>query len=172
MKRFHVHIAVENIVRSVDFYSNLFGHPPTVERDDYAKWLLDDPGVNFAISARGHAVGVNHFGFQVDSAETLAEMKARAEAASPDDVLEQEGVACCFSRSDKHWTIDPQGFAWEHFHTRVDVLEFGDDTATRSASQPEACCIPLRGSEQDSPEAKASCCIPDSSDSVENACCG
>lgn len=168
MKRFHAHVAVENIETSIDFYSKLFGEPPTKKQDDYAKWMLEDPRINFAISARGHAVGVNHFGFQVDSPEELVELKKLADSASPGEVLNQGEAACCYSKSEKHWTIDPQGLAWEHFHTMSDALEFGNDTA----NQTGACCIPVRGAEQDAPSAKAACCIPNSSSTTEGACCG
>ncbi|AOW14851.1 glyoxalase [Hydrogenophaga crassostreae] len=168
MKRFHAHVAVENLETSIDFYSKLFGHPPTKMRDDYAKWMLEDPRINFAISARGHAVGVNHFGFQVDSAEELAELKRLAAAASSGAVLEQGVSACCYSDSEKHWTIDPQGLAWEHFHTMSDAVGFGIDTE----NQAGACCIPVRGSDRDAPPAKAACCIPADSSATQGACCG
>lgn len=168
MKRFHAHVAVENMETSIDFYSKLFGQPPTKKQNDYAKWMLDDPRINFAISARGHAVGVNHFGFQADSVQELAELKTRADAASPGEVLDQGKSACCYSNSEKHWTIDPQGLAWEHFHTVSDAPEFGSDTA----HQTGACCIPLRGSDQDAPSAQAACCIPNGSSASPGACCG
>lgn len=168
MKRFHIHIAVENIETSIDFYSKLFGRQPTKQQDDYAKWMLESPRINFAISSRGHAVGLNHFGFQVDSAEELVELKKLADSASPGEVLNQGEAACCYSKSEKHWTIDPQGLAWEHFHTMSDVLEFGNDTVNQAGT----CCIPVRGSELDAPSAKAACCIPNSSSVTEGACCG
>lgn len=168
LKRFHTHIAVENIDTSIDFYSKLFGQPPTLHREGYAKWMLEDPRLNFAISARGHAVGVNHFGFQVDSADELAELKKRADAASPEGALAQKGVSCCFARSDKHWTIDPQGLAWEHFHTMAEAVEFGSE----KAAQGEACCIPVRSSEQDASAAAATCCIANASPTTEEVCCG
>lgn len=168
MKRFHVHVVVTSIEDSIDFYSKLFGQQPSKRQDDYAKWMLDDPRLNFAISARGHAAGVNHFGFQVDSPEELHTIKQLAESAAQGEVLDQGATACCYAKSEKHWTVDPQGLAWEHFHTLSDVLEFGEDTA----SQTGACCIPVRGSERDAPSAKAACCIPDSSSDTKSACCG
>ena len=167
MKRFHAHVAVENIEASIDFYSKLFGQQPTRKKSDYAKWMLEDPRVNFAISARGHATGVNHFGFQVDSAEELVELKKLAESASQGNLLGQGEAACCYSKSEKHWTIDPQGLAWEHFHTMSDVLEFGSDTA----NQTGACCIPVRGSELDAPSAKAICCISNTESVQADSCC-
>ena len=168
MKRFHVHVAVNNLENSVAFYSKLFGQQPAKQRDDYAKWMLDSPRVNFAISARGHAVGLNHFGFQVDTAEELAELKTLAEAATAGEPLEQEEAACCYAKSEKHWTVDPQGLAWEHFHTMSDTLEFGRDTASQSG----ACCIPVRGSAEDAPSARADCCISADAVAPGAACCG
>ena len=100
--------------------------------------MLEDPRVNFAISTRGHATGVNHFGFQAENAEELHGLKRLAQAASGGQVLDQGETACCYARSEKHWTVDPQGLAWEHFHTMSEVREFGADTA----SQTGACCIP------------------------------
>ncbi len=142
MKRFHVHIAVANLADSIDFYRNLFGQAPSTERHDYAKWMLDDPRVNFAISERGHAIGVNHFGFQAESAEELYGLKQLAEAASGGQVLDQGETACCYAKSAKHWTVDPQGLAWEHFHTISEAQEFG----AGMASQAGACCIPKNAS--------------------------
>ena len=168
MKRFHAHISVENIEASIDFYSKLFGQPPTKKQDDYAKWMLDDPRVNFAISARGHAVGVNHFCFQVDSPEELVELKQLADSASSGEVMNQGDATCCYARSDKHWTIDPQGLAWEHFYTMSDALEFGNDTAAQSG----ACCIPVREPKPDPQSSKAACCIPNSAPTAEGTCCG
>jgi len=164
LKRFHAHVAVDNIKTSIDFYSKLFGQNPTSQQNDYAKWMLEDPRVNFAISARGHAIGVNHFGFQVDSAEELFELKKLAEAASLGKVLNQEETECCYARSEKYWTIDPQGLAWEHFHTMADAPEFGNDTA--------ACCTPVHSSELDAPTAKAACCIPKGLSVTDGRCCG
>lgn len=168
MKRFHVHIAVENIETSIDFYSKLFGQLPTKKQSDYAKWMLEDPRINFAISARGYAVGVNHFGFQVDSAEELAQLKKLADAASPGEVLNQGETACCYSNSEKHWTVDPQGVAWEHFHTMSDALEFGG----ASANPAGGCCIPVRDSNRDAASAVADCCIPNGASTAQGACCG
>lgn len=168
MQRFHAHIAVENIDASIDFYSKLFGLAPAKRQADYAKWILEDPPVNFAISARGHAPGLNHFGFQVDTLEELAALKKLAEAASPRNVLDQGAAACCYAKSEKHWTMDPQGLAWEHFHTMSDAPEFGQDTA----SQMGACCIPLRASRQDAPSDQAACCAPAGGAANNGACCG
>lgn len=168
MKRFHVHLAVHNLDQSAAFYSKLFGQSPSVQRPDYAKWMLEDPRLNFAISSRGHAPGVNHFGFQVDSAKELQELKLLAEAAAVGQVLDQGETACCYAKSDKHWTLDPQGLAWEHFHTLSESKEFGRDTA----NQTGACCVPLKASAQDGAQVDAACCIPSSDRHATDGCCG
>lgn len=165
MKRFHVHIAVANLASSIDFYSKLFGQAPSKQKPDYAKWMLDDPRVNFAISARGHTIGVNHFGFQVDSAEELQALKLLAESAAGEQVITQADAACCYSNSEKHWTMDPQGLAWEHFHTMSDAQQFGADTV----NQTGACCVPVKSAEQDNAMAKSACCIPNSE--ATGSCC-
>ena len=138
MKRFHVHAHVDDLPASVAFYSKLFGAEPTRLESDYAKWMLDDPRINFAISARGGRAGVDHLGIQTDSADELAELKARATAA--DMTLLDEGEAsCCYARSEKHWVTDPQGIAWEHFHTLGNIPTFSE---TRASAAPQAagCC--------------------------------
>ena len=141
MKRMHVHVAVENLDQAIGFYSTLFGAQPAVVKDDYAKWMLDDPRLNFAISTRGEAPGIDHLGFQVDSEEELAGLKARAEAA--DMALLDEGSAtCCYARSDKHWVVDPAGIAWEHFHTLGDIPVFSEKQAAEPAPSASACCAP------------------------------
>lgn len=141
MKRFHVHVVVPELGESVRFYSGLFGAPPTVQKDDYAKWMLDDPRINFAISTRGSQPGVDHLGFQVDDASELAELKTRAEAA--DMALLDEGeTTCCYARSDKHWITDPQGIAWEHFHSLANIPVFREDQQDAAAAEGSACCAP------------------------------
>ena len=120
MKRFHVHIAVRDLEQSTAFYASLFGAPPSVQKPGYAKWMLDDPRINFAISTRGSRPGIDHLGFQADDPAELAEMKARAQSA--DMALLDEGeTTCCYARSEKHWVTDPQGIAWEHFHTLSEI---------------------------------------------------
>jgi catechol 2,3-dioxygenase-like lactoylglutathione lyase family enzyme len=166
MKRFHVHVAVDDLAASVTFYSNLFGQPPSKHRQDYAKWMLEDPRLNFAISSRGHAAGVNHFGMQVDSPDELEGLKVLAELASGGAILDQGKTACCYANSEKHWTIDPQGLAWEHFYTMSDALTFGADTTPRT----DPCCIPLRASNV--PQADAACCVPEEAASGKGQCCG
>ncbi|WP_341676300.1 ArsI/CadI family heavy metal resistance metalloenzyme [Niveibacterium sp. SC-1] len=139
MKRFHVHAYVADLQASITFYSKLFGAEPTRVETDYAKWMLDDPRLNFAISARGREPGIDHLGFQADSEEELAELKERAESA--DVALLDEGTTtCCYSRSNKHWVTDPQGIAWEHFHTLDSVPVFNEKSA--EPGDPSACCAP------------------------------
>src|SRR6476620_6159612 len=116
MKRFHVHVAVPDLQKSIQFYSTMFGARPAVVKDDYAKWMLEDPRVNFAISERGGVAGINHLGFQVDEASELEDIHTRLQAADA-GVLEEKDVACCYARSDKYWTTDPAGIAWESFHS-------------------------------------------------------
>jgi catechol-2,3-dioxygenase len=139
MKRFHVHVAVADIAESTRFYSALFGTLPSVEKTDYAKWMLEDPRVNFAISTRGHAPGVNHLGFQTDSEAELDVMRINHAAAEL--ALDHEGAtSCCYAKSTKHWLADPQGVAWEMYHTMGEAKTYrGEETAASSAS---ACCVP------------------------------
>jgi catechol 2,3-dioxygenase-like lactoylglutathione lyase family enzyme len=157
MKRFHVHVAVENLFESVKFYSALFGANPAVERPDYAKWMLDDPRVNFAISARGHKPGVNHLGFQAENAEELAELGERADCAAGSAALKQDEAACCYAKSDKYWIVDPQGLAWENFHTLGEVPTFGEDSTAIQPDGTSACCVPLHRSADEPSEGE--CCV-------------
>lgn len=137
MKRFHVHVSVADLASSIRFYSKLFGAEPTVTRSDYAKWMLEDPRVNFAISNRGRAVGVNHLGFQVDSAAELTGMTDQLRAADA-GLLEQTAIACCYARSNKYWVTDPAGVAWETFHSLGEVPVYGEEE--RTAETGRACC--------------------------------
>ena len=168
MKRFHVHVAVDQFDDSIRFYAALFGVAPTVVQPDYAKWMLDEPRVNFAISQRGRSPGINHLGFQVDSDEELKAMRGQLEAADA-GLVEQTGAACCYARSDKYWVTDPQGVAWETFHTLGSVPIYGEDT--RSAAVQNACCVPLQ--EAESPPETAACCVPlpEGSTTAGKACC-
>jgi catechol 2,3-dioxygenase-like lactoylglutathione lyase family enzyme len=138
MKRFHVHAHVEDLQASIAFYSKMFGAEPTRVESDYAKWMLEDPRINFAISNRGGALGVDHLGIQTDTAEELVELKERAEAADM-TLLDVGETSCCYARSDKHWVTDPQGIAWEHFHTLENIPVF---SAAKKSETPEAsaCC--------------------------------
>ena len=138
MKRFHVHAHVDDLKASVAFYSKLFAAEPIRLERDYAKWMIEDPRVNFAISTRGGKPGVDHLGFQTDSDEELAELKERAQAA--DMALLDEGeTTCCYARSEKHWVTDPQGIAWEQFHTLDNIPTFSQDSAG-VPQQTAACC--------------------------------
>jgi lactoylglutathione lyase len=135
MKRFHVHVRVDDLARNVAFYSAMFGQQPARTESDYAKWILTDPPVNFAISTRGSATGVDHLGIQVETPEELAAMKANAVQA--DMALRDEGqTTCCYAKSDKYWITDPQGIAWEQFQTLDSIPVFGDTRPTSDA----ACC--------------------------------
>jgi catechol 2,3-dioxygenase-like lactoylglutathione lyase family enzyme len=125
MKRFHLHLHVDDLAASVAFYAKLFAAEPTRHEPDYAKWMLEDPRINFAISTRGATAGVDHLGIQTDSPEELAELEARAQAADF-TLLDAGETTCCYARSDKHWVTDPQGIAWEHFHTLANVPVFGE----------------------------------------------
>jgi catechol 2,3-dioxygenase-like lactoylglutathione lyase family enzyme len=154
MKRFHVHVTVGDLAASIGFYSKLFGQAPTKQRQDYAKWMLEDPRLNFAISSRGEPRGVNHFGIQTDSAEELADLKPLAEAAAIEPVHDQGTVACCYANSEKHWVVDPQGLAWEHFFTMSDTRTFADAAAPHDSE----CCIPSHASEAAASSASAACC--------------
>ena len=138
MKRFHVHARVEDLPASIAFYSKMFAAEPTRVEGDYAKWMLDDPRINFAISTRGGKPGVDHLGIQTDSAEELAELKARAQAADL-TLLDEGETSCCYARSEKHWVTDPQGIAWEHFHTLGNIPVFSEAT-TSGAVEASACC--------------------------------
>jgi catechol 2,3-dioxygenase-like lactoylglutathione lyase family enzyme len=166
MQRFHVHVAVDNLTASIDFYSKLFGTSPCKRRAGYAKWMLEDPRVTFAVSACGHGTGVSHLGFQAETPEELAALKARAEAASAGAVLDQGLTACCYAKSEKHWTVDPQGLAWEHFLTMSDTLTFNEGVATRDG----ACCLPVKGVASDSETDRASCISSEVAGKSEGCC--
>ena len=142
MKRFHVHVAVNDLQENIRFYSSVFRAAPAVVKDDYAKWMLDDPRVNFAISSRGAKAGLDHLGFQVESDAELKDMRQNLISAQA-PVLEQNEKSCCYAKSDKYWITDPQGIAWETFHTLGTVPVFG---ATRPIERETAtaCCSPAR----------------------------
>lgn len=161
MKRLHVHIAVDDLQKCIEFYSSLFAQPPTVAKPDYAKWALEDPRVNFAISMRGRKPGLDHLGIQVESSDELAEMHARL-ARSDLPVASQEATACCYAKSDKHWTLDPQGIAWESFHSLSTVPVFGEDHAA-SSMEASACCVEesCATTAKTEIEQKNSCCAPE-----------
>jgi catechol 2,3-dioxygenase-like lactoylglutathione lyase family enzyme len=140
MKRLHLHVSVPDLDQSIAFYETLFGARPTVVKADYAKWMLDDPRVNFAISARGRAAGVDHVGVQVDSPAELGELADRLKAAGA-QTLDEAGATCCYAKSDKSWVSDPAGVRWETFFTFGEATTYGEDGAPAQA-QPAtgACC--------------------------------
>jgi catechol 2,3-dioxygenase-like lactoylglutathione lyase family enzyme len=140
MKRLHLHVSVPDLARSIRFYETLFGAPPTVVKDDYAKWMLEDPRVNLAISQRGAAPGVDHVGIQTDTAEELGALAARLKAAG-ETTFDEAAAACCYARSDKSWVNDPAGVRWETFFTFGEATTFGEDAAAAVLARPaEAVC--------------------------------
>jgi catechol 2,3-dioxygenase-like lactoylglutathione lyase family enzyme len=141
MKRLHVHVAVHDLQQSIRFYSALFAAGPTVLKDDYAKWQLDDPPVNFAISTRAGRPGLDHLGIQAESNDELEDLGVRLAQADV-AVTAQKGAACCYARSDKYWTVDPQGIAWESFHTLDTVPVYGAETRPQITTGKAACCAP------------------------------
>ena len=160
MKRFHVHVAVNNLQSSIRFYSALFGADPTVTKTDYAKWMIEDPRINFAISERGSRTGVNHLGLQVDSDEELELLRMQAESASPVTAAESN-VNCCYARGNKYWYTDPQGVAWETYHTLEQVEFFGgEDTPSKKsdAVKSSGCCAPRSATAGSATQTSASCC--------------
>ena len=156
MKRMHIHLSVADLDESIRFYSGMFAAQPAVVKEDYAKWMLDDPRLNFAISRRGADLGLNHLGIQVESEQELEEMQTRLTALQP--VLQkEEGVACCYAKSDKYWVHDPTGVAWETFQTLDTIPVFGEPDKTDPAK--EACCVPL-AKVNFKPKSGAPCCTP------------
>jgi catechol 2,3-dioxygenase-like lactoylglutathione lyase family enzyme len=157
MKRFHVHLSVPDLDASIKFYSGLFGMAPSVRKDDYAKWMLDDPRVNFAISHRGRTPGLNHLGLQAESAGELAGIRSQFEAADASSTVAEPNALCCYAKGDKHWVTDPQGIAWEAFHTLDTIPLFGAGVADSKVAA--ACCTPKVTPQVGSCATKAaSCC--------------
>lgn len=168
MKRFHVHVGVSDLEASIRFYSALFGSNPDVSKDDYAKWMLEDPRVNFAISTRGRQPGLDHLGIQAETEAELEQLRARLAAAEL-PMASQAGTSCCYASSDKHWTMDPQDIGWESFHTLKDAPVFGEEAppvarATAAAAADNTCCIPLARID----DKAASCCVPKKTSSCCN----
>ncbi len=143
MKRMHVHVAVADLDRSIGFYSTLFAAEPSVVKSDYAKWMLDDPRLNFAISTRGRQPGLDHLGIQVENKAELNEVYARLDKADG-TVVDQGQTACCYATSEKSWIDDPAGIAWETFLTTGESTDYGDGTGERDArvANAKACCVP------------------------------
>lgn len=165
MKRFHVHVSVENLEQSIRFYSTLFAADPAVRQPDYAKWMLEDPRINFAISTHRQPIGVNHLGFQVETDEELHGMHAQLREADG-RLIKEDKQPCCYARSDKYWVTDPTGIAWETFHTLGSIPVYGEDTAVFHHGEST---VP------DPNAGKAPCCVPTAKGalSAERAsCCG
>ena len=159
MNRFHVHLNVADLASSVRFYTALFGAEPTVRKDDYAKWMVEDPRVNFAISSTGREPGIDHLGIQADSGDALAALGQRLDAAGG-ALMPEEATVCCYARSDKLWTEDPQGTRWETFHT------LGEATTYYAGEAPcatdGATCSPDLRAVKPKVAKGASCCAADS----------
>jgi len=145
MKRLHVHLSVKDLNKNINYYSKLFDLEPTSIKDDYAKWMLDDPNVNFAISTRSKKLGLDHLGIQVENNEDLLALQQNMKAAN-DNIKEELGESCCYSVSDKYWSMDPQGIAWEGYHTLESIPTFNHQEGNQSEIS-NACCAP-----------KSSCC--------------
>lgn len=141
MKRLHVHVGVHDLNQSIRFYSALFAAEPIVKKDDYAKWMLDDPRVNFAISTRAQKKGIDHLGIQAEDGVELEEIGSRLAQADV-ALLPQKGASCCYAKSDKYWTLDPQGIAWESFHSLESVPVYGEDSPAPDEAKKSACCAP------------------------------
>ena len=141
MKRMHLHVSVPDLAQSIQFYETLFGAPPSLVKDDYAKWMLEDPRVNFAISQRGGRSGVDHVGIQVESPNELGELATRLKTAGA-QTFDQEATTCCYARSDKSWVTDPAGVRWETFYTFGEAVTYGEDPAEAAmiAAAETACC--------------------------------
>jgi catechol 2,3-dioxygenase-like lactoylglutathione lyase family enzyme len=140
MKRFHVHVGVHDLKQSVRFYSALFAAEPAVLKDDYAKWQLEDPRINFAISTRPGKAGIDHLGMQAENGDELEEIGSRLAQADV-SIAAQKGASCCYAKSDKYWTIDPQGVAWESFHTLDSAPTYGQDARKQPEKTAAACCV-------------------------------
>ncbi|WP_425990590.1 ArsI/CadI family heavy metal resistance metalloenzyme [Afipia sp. DC4300-2b1] len=156
MKRLHVHVAVNDLSQSIGFYSALFAAQPSIVKSDYAKWMLDDPRVNFAISSRGREAGLDHLGIQVEDAQELQEVYARLRVAGG-EVVEQGDTACCYAKSEKSWIGDPAGISWETFLTKGESTNYGDGTGENEARIAH--------------EKKSACCAPEMKPAAASACC-
>jgi len=172
MKRFHLHLHVEDLAQNIAFYTAMFQQQPARTESDYAKWMLQDPPLNFAISTRGDKPGVDHLGIQVETAEELQALKAQARQA--DMALLDEGeTSCCYARSDKYWITDPQGIAWEQFQTLDNIPVFSQKAA--SPEEAAACCAPKATviPVTMTPAARTSCCAPTANPTSKNntSCC-
>ena len=164
MNRFHVHLNVADLSASIRFYSRLFASEPSVVKHDYAKWMLEDPRINFAISTTGRAVGIDHLGIQVDSGAELTELGRRLDAAGG-TVTPEAGAVCCYAQSDKVWTEDPQGTRWETFHTFGDATSYYAADSAACAADGSACGTSATPAPAEKKMAGA-CCGP-----AQSRCC-
>ena len=156
MKRLHVHVAVDDLAKSIGFYSTLFAAGPTVVKSDYAKWMLEDPRVNFAISTHGSKPRLDHLGIQVESEAELGEVYERLKRAEG-PVLEEGATTCCYAQSEKSWIIDPQGLAWETFHTMGESTVYGNGVGDQLKAMASACCAEAPD-EAKAPARTGACC--------------
>jgi hypothetical protein len=171
MKRLHVHVSVQNLESSVHFYSQLFAASPAVMKSDYAKWMLDDPRVNFAISARGAASGIEHLGIQVESQDELLEVYDRLQRADA-PILEEGATTCCYAKSEKSWIEDPQGVKWETFLTTGESTSYGNEPVASLAGA--SCCTPTSLTSTPSQQTSDECCSKDAKAQAQErkaACC-
>jgi len=157
VNRFHVHLNVSNLDDSIRFYSQLFASQPAVVKGDYAKWMLEDPRVNFAISTTGRAPGIDHLGIQVDTGDELAQLGKRLDTAGS-TVVPEPDATCCYARSDKMWTEDPQGTRWETFHTFGDAVTYY--AADSACGTDGAACSPGAIPAQQESQRAGGCCVP------------
>lgn len=164
MKRFHLHVGVTDLDASIAFYTHLFGAAPSVVKPDYAKWMLDDPRINFAISMReGAAKGIEHVGLQVEDADELAEVQARLSAAGR-PVLDEGATTCCYAKSEKSWIADPDGVVWEAFLTTGGSTTYGGspdlEQLANAAAAAGACCVPQAAApaQAQAPARTGACC--------------
>jgi predicted enzyme related to lactoylglutathione lyase len=161
MKRLHVHVSVEDIPHSIGFYSALFAAQPSVVKSDYAKWMLDDPRVNFAISTRGRQPGLDHLGIQVENVDELHEVYGRMREAGG-NIIEQGQAVCCYAKSEKSWIDDPAGIAWETFHTTGESTVYGDGTGENRARIAHEKIADMK---------EGACCVPQQVAKPTSACC-
>ena len=154
MKRMHVNLSVADLDKSIGFYSALFSAQPSVKKDDYAKWMLDDPRVNFAISTRGSQDGIDHLGIQVENENELDEVYSRLKTAGG-PIIEEGATTCCYAQSEKSWIFDPEGVAWETFLTLGESPVYGTDQIIKPADSDSACCVPSAPNQKSD---QSSCC--------------
>jgi Glyoxalase/Bleomycin resistance protein/Dioxygenase superfamily len=162
MKRMHVHVSVDDLAQSIRFYSTLFAVEPTVLKPDYAKWMLDDPRVNFAISKLGgRTAGISHLGIQAEDESELAEVYDRLSRAER-PIVEAKGTTCCYAHSDKQWIADPQGVPWETFFTHGEDTVYGEGSIAKlkEANERAGCCEPSFAETNSEPAAADACCAP------------